>query len=181
MPKRKQVTTKGVSDSRESHGYIAPKPSEQEQEQILHGVEHYQQTPQRLKQDYEASKRIHYKEVRDSERISNLPKDEKPKYERQYFDYSNVKSTEPRENSVAHRTFLHLKKVGKEGVSKEEFIGYNLLTEEEKHLPQREREKVQAHKINKRGWGNAWGNIRPLRGKARIDKMTRKIFYTEGE
>jgi hypothetical protein len=179
--KKKQVKTKGVSDSRESHGYLAPKPTEHEEAEILHSIEQYQKTPEHLKHDYEASKRIHYKEARAAEQISNLPKDQQPKAERKYFDYSDVKSPEPRENSVAHRTFLHLKKLGKEGVSKEDFTGYNLLTEQEKQLPKAEREKVQAHKVNKRGWGNAWANIRPLRGKARIDRLTRKVFYTEGE
>ena len=183
MAKKKQIKTSGSPDSRESHAsssYLAPKPSEHEQEQILQSIESYQKTPERLKREYEELKKIHSQEVRQAERISGLERDEYPTPERKYFEYTRVKSPEPREGTISHRTYIQLKKAGKEGISKDEFTGYNLLSDKERQLPKASREKIQRQKVNQRGWGNPWGNIRPLRGKARIDRMTRKIFFSEG-
>jgi len=166
--KPSQTHSTGQPETRDTghpHGYTAGSPPHEEFEQIAESIHQWQKRPEKIEAEHRQDKEIYRK-------AQALGSEEKP-----YWQYTKVKSTAPRVNSITGRTFDVLK--SRKSISMDEFTGHSLLTEDQKKLDKSTREKLQNELVNKRGWGNAWGNIRPLssRGLARYDNHTRTIHY----
>jgi len=151
----------------------SPGVSEKELSDVMESAKQYYSTPERLsreEQELRAQKKQFKKEIREEEGI--------PEGEKCYYTYEHVKSAEPKGDNITSRTYQQLK--ARKEIPFDEFTGESLLTDKEKQLAEKEKIQIRKQKVNNRGWGNPWGNLRPLtkRKLASYDRANRTVKFT---
>lgn len=148
-------------------------PSEKELSDVMESARQYYQTPEKLKRQEEelkTQKKAYKSQIRKEQGI--------PEGERDYYDYNKVRSPEPKGDNITSRTYEQLKH--RKQIPMSEFTGESLLSEKERILPESEKVIIRKKKVKERGWGNPWGNLRPLtkRKLASYDSTNKLVKFT---